>query len=116
MLFRSPSRLGHLRSIVQDFDELGLIDTLGYNDFQNSAELAASLVDYIRDAAFSFERRPINRHQPIYVLKSPLDTDGQIKMMSVLKNSAIRFRTFDPKGISSIGLDIRTRCLRFLAL
>lgn len=93
----------------KDFDELGLIDTLGYHDFQNSDELADALTSHIRDAAFSFEHRSINRQQPLYVLKSPVDTDGQIKMLSVLKKSAIHFRIFDPRETARISLQDAVR-------
>src|SRR5262249_11797322 len=37
----------------------------------------------------------INLESPLYVLKGPVDTEGAVLMMSTLKKSALRFRTYD---------------------
>jgi hypothetical protein len=95
-----------------DFDALGLLDTLGYLDFVNSDELATKLIEKIQTAAFPFERRSTNRGQPLYVVKSPIETDGQIKLMSVIKKSAIRFRSFDPKETARISLEDAVRAIQ----
>jgi hypothetical protein len=43
----------------------------------------------------------VNKEMPIYLVKSHVQTDGMIRLLSSLKKSALRFRTFDPKGIHS---------------
>jgi hypothetical protein len=37
----------------------------------------------------------INRNQPLYVLKNSVNTDGAVKLMSLIKKSPLRFRTYD---------------------
>lgn len=78
------------------FDELGILDTIGYVDFTNSEELHDKLADRVPAQALpEIPHREI-REAPLYVLKGPIDTEGAIQMMSAIKKSAIRFRTYDP--------------------
>jgi nucleoside 2-deoxyribosyltransferase len=78
------------------FEELGLLDTLGYVDFTNSEELQDALVS--RVPGYPLAKVPSHefRDAPLYVLKGPIETEGAIHMMSALKKSAIKFRTYDP--------------------
>jgi hypothetical protein len=81
-----------------EFEALGLIDTLGYVDFQNSQELAAKLPDAIAKAAIPITAKvPISTEQPIYQVRSAIVTDGLIRVLSTLKKSGLRFRSYDPK-------------------
>lgn len=88
-----------------EFSDLGLLDTLGYLDFQNSDELAAKLPRAIGEAkmplAATFKR---NHDAPVYFVRSPITTDGQIKLFSAMKKSGMKFRTFDPKEASRLSL------------
>lgn len=79
------------------FSELGLLDTVGYIDFQNSMDLAKKIKVNLRQQSQMFVGQDINRSQPIYAAKSITDTEGSIKILSSLKKSGLRFRTFDPK-------------------
>ena len=77
------------------FDALGVLDTLGYMDFTNSSTLAES----VRRAGpgqplGAFSPRDY-RETPLYVLKGPVDTDGVVRLLSLLKKSRLRFRTHD---------------------
>ena len=82
----------------QEFESLGLIDTLGYLDFQNSEELAAKLPAAIKNASIPITTTfAPNREQPCYLLRSPIPTNGLVKVMSAVKKSGLRFRTYDPK-------------------
>lgn len=58
----------------REFEELGLLDTMGYVDFLNSESLAHSLA--ARLPVQPIPTPPIipNNDAPIYVLKGPLDT------------------------------------------
>jgi len=82
----------------KEFESLGLIDTLGYLDFQNSEDLAAKLPDAIKKAAIPISGvfSP-NREQPCYLVRSPIVTNGLVKILSVVKKSGLRFRAYDPK-------------------
>lgn len=79
------------------FEELGLLDTIGYVDFQNSEDLVARL----NERASSVESIPsppskLKKDSPLFVLKSPINTEGSVRLMSTLKKSWFHFRTFDP--------------------
>ncbi len=86
-------------------DEIGIFDNLGFQPFNNSNEL----VGFVRSQkAYSpaIHLNPEqNKQQPIYYLRSPIDTDGSVKLLSSLKRSYFRFRTFDsretPRFVSS---------------
>lgn len=91
---------------IQDkraFDELGLLDTFGYHDFQNSKELLEGVMDR-KPVPFTGQIPPVNKETPIYLLKSHVQTDGMIRLLSSLKKSALRFRTFDPAETPRLSL------------
>lgn len=89
----------------KQFDELGLLDTFGYLDFQNSTDLAEKLPPVAASARTTFHQNyPINEEQPCYIMKGPIVTEGVIKLMSAMKKSGLRFRTFDPKETSRLSL------------
>ncbi|MBZ5589707.1 MAG: hypothetical protein LAO05_14210 [Acidobacteriia bacterium] len=91
LLVRDTSYMASKR----DFDELGVLDTIGYLDFANSEQLSDRL-------NLALPGQPIPRppvrlfsETPLYVLKGPVNTDGAVKLLSTLKKSALRFRTYD---------------------
>ncbi len=89
----------------KDFDELGLLDTFGYVDFENSEDLAKKLPAAINAVKPVFSQQySLSQDQPLYVVKSPVAGDGLIKLMSGIKKSGLRFRTFDPKEMSRLSL------------
>ncbi|GAA4953399.1 P-loop ATPase, Sll1717 family [Actinoplanes utahensis] len=79
------------------FEEVGLLDTLGYIDFTNSDQLSGRLLEAV-PAAKSLPNVPAQefRQSPIYLLKGPVPTEGTIRLQSTIKKSSIRFRTYDP--------------------
>jgi hypothetical protein len=86
------------------FDELGLLDTLGYIDYQNSTALFEGVIKRLADAP-PFRQYPADDiEQPLYVVRSHVQSEGMIKLMSVLKKSGLRFRTFDPRETSRLSL------------
>jgi len=86
------------------FDELGLLDTLGYLNFQNSASLAEGVNARIEETSLFQQRPPLNTENPLYLVKSHIQSEGMIKLMSALKKSGLRFRTFDPRETSRLSL------------
>lgn len=78
-----------------EFEGLGLLDTIGYIDFRNAPQLAEEIMDREPFRPIPAPSASPNRQQPLYVVKGPLDTDGQIRLMSLLKKSSLRYRTFD---------------------
>jgi hypothetical protein len=100
-----PIRDTSIISDTKEFDELGLLDTFGYLDFQNSGDLADKLPDAITTARVAFVQDiALNQDQPLYIVKSPGPSDGLVKLMSGVKKSGLRFRTFDPKETSRLSL------------
>ena len=85
------------------FDELGLLDTLGYLDFQNSQMLSDGIVAW-QATPFVAQIPAANKEQPIYLMKSHIQNDGMVTLMSALKKSALRFRSFDPRETPRLSL------------
>lgn len=86
------------------FEEVALLDTLGYVDFQNSDGLVAALVDRLPGRPLPPVAGREFRESPLYVVKGPLNTEGAVMMMSALKKSGIKFRTYDPLETSRLSL------------
>ncbi len=79
------------------FTSLGVLDTLGYLDFQNAAELARNAGEALGRPTLQRPPKKTFRDAPLYVLKGPIDTEGAVQMMSTLKKSPLHFRTYDPE-------------------
>ena len=79
------------------FDQLGIFDVIGYENFQNGRELRSLATKEHSVPIISAKPPDLNRQQPIYYIKSPIDTDGSMKLSTCLKKSAYRFRSFDSR-------------------
>lgn len=86
------------------FDKLGLLDTVGYVDFQNSSQLATRLSDRLPTSGIPSPVVETNFEAPLYVLKGPLETEGEIRLLSALKKSVVRFRTYDIRETPRLSL------------
>lgn len=87
------------------FEDIGLFDTLGYEGFQNSGEIVAAVTRMRTNARPVISQHPKPNHkQPIYVVKSPIETDGSIRLQSALKKSYWGFRTFDSTEMPRLSL------------
>ena len=86
-------------TIVRDraaFDRLALLDVIGYLDFQNADELATQLQSRLPGHAVSSPLAVPAHAHPLFVMKAAINTDGEVRLMSVLKKSPLRFRSYDP--------------------
>lgn len=90
----------------RDFQQLGLLDTVGYLDFTNSEDLAAKLAKRIAEpgSGFILPQTQINQEQPLYFVKSSVSSEGQIRVESTLDKSGIAYRIFDPQETARISL------------
>lgn len=88
----------------REFAQLGLIDTYGYLNFANADELAAQILEKVNAPTSAFGEYSINQEQPLFLVKSPIATEGQIKLVSTLDKSGIAYRTFDPQETARISL------------
>lgn len=91
-----PIRDTSYQTYQRAFDELGLLDTLGYVDFSNAGELADALLGRVPARPLPNTSVHEFRETPLYVLKGPIETEGAIQMLSAIKKSGIKFRTYDP--------------------
>jgi hypothetical protein len=78
-----------------EFTELGLLDTLGYIDFRNSQQLADAIRARLPIQPIPTPPADLNLQAPLYVLKGPHETEGEIKLLSEIKKSVVHFRTYD---------------------
>jgi len=71
------------------FDELGILDTLGYVDFANSANLVDGVAKRIGDVPPFHRQADLNNEQPLYLIRSHIESEGMVKLTSVLKKSGL---------------------------
>jgi hypothetical protein len=91
LLIRDTSYLKHTR----EFEELGLLDTIGYLDFKNSDELASAVHKALPVAPIPTPN-VMTSPDPVYVVKDPIGNEGQVRLLSTIKKSPLRFRSYDP--------------------
>jgi len=92
-----PIRDTNFAADKRAFEEVGLLDTLGYIDFTNSDQLAARLLEAVPAVRPLPPISPAEfRQAPLYLLKGPVPTEGTLRLISAVKKSSIRFRTYDP--------------------
>jgi len=88
----------------QVFEELGMLSTLGYLDFANRNELADVVVDRLPVEGLPPLDVAPHREAPLYVMKTPVDNDGQLQLLASIKKSSLRFRAYDPVENSRLTL------------
>jgi hypothetical protein len=76
-------------------EEIGIFDTLGYAEYQNSAELATIMGRVSKEAPLEIVNKP-NKQAPVYLLETPFKTDWSTRIVSRVKKSGYIFRNFDP--------------------
>lgn len=79
-----------------DFRKLGILENIGYIDFQNSEGLCRSLQDVLPVLSIPPPPTELNKDVPLYLIKSNVSTDGQVKLTSILQQSSLSFRSYDP--------------------
>ncbi|MBB6142425.1 VIT1/CCC1 family predicted Fe2+/Mn2+ transporter [Silvibacterium bohemicum] len=85
---------------IQQLDPLikdvGIFDTIGWKEYQNSNELEAALRD-ITDFSPSIKSvYPLNRRAPVYLIAARIRTDQVTRIISRVKKARLFFRQFDP--------------------
>lgn len=76
-------------------DKVGIFDTLGYREYQNSQELKSFILEASKKAPLEISSR-VNRQAPVYLLETPYKTDWSGRIVSRIKKSGYIFRNFDP--------------------
>lgn len=75
--------------------EVGIFDTLGYKEYQNSSELSGFLNTAVPADPLSIPRK-INIKSPVYLLEGMHKTDWATRIVSRIKRARYLFRSFDP--------------------
>lgn len=88
----------------RDFEELGIFDAIGCLDFTNATQLAEIVKKSLPGTPLIHTQNKIYLESPLFILKGHIETEGTIQLMSSLKKSALRFRTYDPKESPRISL------------
>lgn len=86
------------------FTELGILDAIGYIDFQNSEELARGVLEKLPAAKPIDVAYELNQEQPIFLVKSPVATDASARLTATVEKTGLRTRTFDPVETTRITL------------
>lgn len=94
------------------FTELGVLDAIGYIDFQNSEELAKEVAESLPRASRFETSYELNQEQPIFLIKSPVSTDASARLSASVAKTGLRSRTFDPVETTRITLHDAVRQVR----
>ena len=96
-----------------EFDRLALLDVIGYVDFQNATDLVTKLQSRLPGEAVPLPPVTLAHDRPLFVMKANINTEGQVRLISVLKKSPLRFRTYDPEETPRLSLqEARREVLR----
>lgn len=75
--------------------DVGIFDTLGYREYQNSSELSAFLTNASVLKAIDTSA-VLNIKAPVYLLDTPYKTDWSTRIISRIKKAGFTYRNFDP--------------------
>jgi hypothetical protein len=76
-------------------NNVGIFDTLGYETYQNSSELANFINNSIPESPLNTLHK-LNTRSPVYLLVGPHKTDYATQLMARVKKAKLMFRSFDP--------------------
>lgn len=92
------------RSLLGDEDEIrrvGIFDTLGYQQYENSRDLEAYFRTLRDFEPITWARSP-DPANPVYLLQLPFNTDTQNRIVARIKKARLRYRSFDPSEMSRL--------------
>lgn len=75
--------------------DVGIFDTLGYKEYQNSFELSGFINSAITSDPISLPNK-INIKSPVFLLEGMHKTDWATRIVSRIKKARYLFRSFDP--------------------
>ena len=89
-----------IRSKLREIDtdlrrKVGIFDTLGYLDYENSRDLADKLLAVAGFSPIKVETK-INRSMPLFILLPESKTNWVIHLIARIKKTRLYYRTFDP--------------------
>tara|TARA_R110000824_G_scaffold129584_4_gene291061 strand:- start:3022 stop:5343 length:2322 start_codon:yes stop_codon:yes gene_type:complete len=84
-----------IKELSPSIREVGIFDTLGYKEYQNSYELIDFISSFHSSSPLAIPNK-INTKSPVYLLESMHKTDWATRIVSRIKKARYLFRTFDP--------------------
>jgi len=84
-----------IRARKPTIKEVGIFDTLGYQEYQNSNELCSFVKNEKNKNPLNIPRK-INTKSPVYILEGLHKTDWATRIVSRIKKARYLFRSFDP--------------------
>jgi len=84
-----------IRECGPTIKEVGIFDTLGYKEYQNSIELCAFIKEANNSEPLNIPSK-INIKSPVYLLEGLHKTDWATRIVSRIKKARFLFRSFDP--------------------
>jgi hypothetical protein len=77
--------------------EVGIFDTLGYDKYTNSRELAELLRSISSTDPLVLPSLTLNNTFPLYLVLPRIRTDAEIQTVSRIKKARLEFRSYDPE-------------------
>lgn len=84
-----------IREASPSIREVGIFDTLGFKEYQNSAELSIFIKEAEKCRPLNISSK-INIKSPVYLLEGLHKTDWASRIVSRIKKARFLFRSFDP--------------------
>ncbi len=101
----------------REITQLGIYDTVGHHSYENSTGLSEFLSKLQDISPLEFPSYDLDRSAPIFVLDTLHKTDASIRIISKIKKSRIRFRSYDPNEQPRLStLDAYRNVYRSLAI
>lgn len=75
---------------------LGLLDTIGRIEYDNSDELAEKLTNAIAKKPINFLAQELNFSKPIFLLEPRKKGESTVEITRALRKSSLNFRSYDP--------------------
>ena len=78
------------------FEQLGIFDVVGYEEFQGSDELTQIAKRVAQARPIKVSPTKLSRAEPTYIVRAPYNLDASARLIAAVKKSALyRFRAFD---------------------
>jgi hypothetical protein len=83
-------------SAIANIQRDGFFDIIGFQTYENSADLAHVLRQLPSAALIELYGKPLNTQQPLYFLNSYRKTNFVTEVAAAIKDSKVFYRSFDP--------------------
>lgn len=97
-----PILLTKNKSISQEgpsINEVGIFDTIGYKEYENSNDLDIILRDPPDNILYEKKSADKNIKAPIYLLETKFKTDDTTRITARIKKARLIYRSFDPNEL-----------------